>query len=240
MSASTAIHLTAEERQARARQMRSWANLPSAKGPSATVVPMDHPSRRKPLGLAILDGPEEVAGRDEGDTPGYLEARRLVASAIASMSEAARNMPATIEDVFKELELPLAIQFDDSIAISKSLKELRGEIAALKGSAREEIAALKLALTEARCEVREMRAVQESARIASRGEAGVAGPRGIPGPPGDRGERGEQGPRGEPAAMIVGWRIDADRYTATGICSDVSALPPLNLSAFIDDDDEER
>jgi hypothetical protein len=149
MSASTAIHLTAEERQARARQMRSWANLPSAKGPSATVVPMDHPSRRKPLGLAILDGPEEVAGRDEGDTPGYLEARRLVASAIASMSEAARNMPATIEDVFKELELPLAIQFDDSIAISKSLKELRGEIAALKGSAREEIAALKLALTEA-------------------------------------------------------------------------------------------
>jgi hypothetical protein len=132
MSASTAIHLTAEERQARARQMRSWANLPSAKGPSATVVPMDHPSRRKPLGLAILDGPEEVAGRDEGDTPGYLEARRLVASAIASMSEAARNMPATIEDVFKELELPLAIQFDDSIAISKSLKELRGEIAALK------------------------------------------------------------------------------------------------------------
>jgi hypothetical protein len=40
--------------------------------------------------------------------------------------------------------------------------------------------------------------------------------------------------------MIVGWRIDADRYTATGICSDGSALPPLNLSAFIDDDDEER
>ena len=41
--------------------------------------------------------------------------------------------------------------------------------------------------------------------------------------------------------MIVGWRIDSDRYLVTPMYGDGSAGPPLNLSAFAseDGDDEE-
>ena len=72
---------------------------------------------------------------------------------------------------------------------------LKSRFAELEAAHREEVAALKLTVTELRCELREMRAIQESARIASRGEAGPMGPRGIPGPPGPAGARGEKGCR---------------------------------------------
>jgi hypothetical protein len=74
--------------------------------PSATIIPLDAKTERRPLGLApVLDDDDRAPDRN-GDTPGYLEAKRLIAEAVASLPEAARNQPATIADVFEGLELP--------------------------------------------------------------------------------------------------------------------------------------
>ena len=101
--------------------------------------------------------------------------------------------------------------------LAKKLRELRREAADAQAALRTEIAELKLALTEARCEVREMRAIQENARIASRGEQGLVGPRGIPGPPGPMGVRGE---KGEAASRPAGFLVNPTEYSATLISSD--------------------
>jgi hypothetical protein len=202
--------------------------------PSATIIPLDAKTERRPLGLApVLDDDDRAPDRN-GDTPGYLEAKRLIAEAVASLPEAARNQPATIADVFEGLELPLAIEMDAAAAISKSFRELRAEIAELKGAHRNEVAELRLALTEARCEVRELKALLESARTLSRGEAGVPGPRGIPGPPGSEGRTGPQGPKGEAAPMVVGWEADPAHYLLTPIHSTGERGVPANLTGLFE------
>jgi hypothetical protein len=88
--------------------------------PSATIIPLDAKTERRPLGLApVLDDDDRAPDRN-GDTPGYLEAKRLIAEAVASLPEAARNQPATIADVFEGLELPLAIEMDAAAAIRRA------------------------------------------------------------------------------------------------------------------------
>jgi hypothetical protein len=202
--------------------------------PGAKVVPLDaNPTKRKPLGLApILDDNERAPERD---TPGLLEAKRLIAEAIASLSPEARAQPATIEHVFEGLELPLAISFDDADATSKSFRELRAELAEIKAARREEAAELRATVRELRAELSQMRSIQESARIASRGEAGIQGPRGIPGPPGV-GQIGPQGPRGEmgPTAKIAAWVPDVEAFSLAPTYADGSRAVPLNLRPFFE------
>jgi hypothetical protein len=59
--------------------------------------------------------------------------------------------------------------------------------------------------------------------VASAGKPGRQGPKG------DAGARGERGLAGDPAPLIVGWKIDATAYTVTPIMSDDSPAPPIDL-----------
>jgi hypothetical protein len=234
MTASNAYRETPAEREAVAAWMKQ-AGVSLTKPARATVVPIDRASRKKPLFLAPIESDDDRAtGRDGADTPGYLEAKRLVAEAVASLSEAARTHPATIEDIFEGLELPLAIQFDDADAISKSFRELRAEIVELKGAHRNEVAELRLSLTEARCEVRELKALVESARTLSRGEQGLQGPRGVPGSQGAAGPRGEQGERGAPAAMIAAYEPRVEQFQLVPVYTTGERGVPMSLRPFFD------
>ena len=85
--------------------------------------------------------------------------------------------------------------------------------------------------------------VSERLRVENKGPVGPRGTMGRDGRegrPGARGERGERGETGSAAPMIVGWRIDSERYLVTPQYSDGSSGPPLNLSAFVSDDDDEE
>jgi hypothetical protein len=73
--------------------------------------------------------------------------------------------------------------------------------------------------------------------IASAGKPGKPGPKGDHGAPGARGERG---PAGDPAPVILGWRIDREAYTAQPIMSDNSEAPPLELRALFEQFHEAR
>ena len=65
-----------------------------------------------------------------------------------------------------------------------------------------------------------MKAIQESARIASRGEQGLVGPRGIPGPPSNiLGPRGE---KGDPASRPIGFVVNPEDFSASLVMSDGS------------------
>ena len=123
--------------------------------------------------------------------------------------------------------MSLELSFAGGDDLRDRLRAVRKEITDGQATLRSEIAELKLALTEARCEVREMRAIQESARIASRGEAGVAGPRGIPGSQGPTGPRGERGERGVPAVAIAGWEPRSERFEVVPPTGERG--PPINL-----------
>ena len=197
---------------------------------------------RKPLGLAIVDGPEDGPSRSRQD-PESDALHPLVVRALAGIGEAERGQPATIQDLY-EIAVDPALQahFGGMDVVRERIGEARKEIADLKSAYRNEVAELRLALTEARCEVREMRAIQEQARAVSRGEQGITGPRGIPGPQGVAGPRGE---RGDAAARPVGFVVNTDEFSATLILSDGSpgprlALRPLfeSFAAQIASDDE--
>jgi hypothetical protein len=73
--------------------------------------------------------------------------------------------------------------------------------------------------------------------IASAGKPGKPGPKGDHGAPGARGERG---PAGEPAPVILGWRIDREAYTAQPIMSDGAEAPPIELRALFEQFHEAR
>jgi hypothetical protein len=223
------IHLTPEEIEQRKALRRSWD-----RAFPATIVPM-----RKPLGLVIVEGPEDAPERGV-DTAGYLEAKQSIAAALAGMPEASRDHPAAIRDIFEGLELPLALIFDERDAVSRGFKELRALIAELRSAHREEVAELRLALTEARCEVREMKAVQESARAQSRGERGEQGVRGIPGPQGDTGRAGPKGPKGEqgPTSKLVAWEPDVAAFSIAAIYADGKRGVSANLRPFFEQYDQ--
>jgi hypothetical protein len=105
-----------------------------------------------------------------------------------------------------------------------------------------EIARLRATVAEAQSKVSELSFVSERLRIENKGPQGLPGPMGRDGHdgrPGARGERGERGETGSAAPMIVGWRIDSDRYLVTPQYSDGSSGPPLNLNGFVSDDDDE-
>ncbi len=108
---------------------------------------------RRPLGLAPVPG-------DTGEP----ERTEAGGSFLDGVGRERLDMPATMEMVYAALDGAASMTEGVHQKASEGLARLRGEIAELK-----------LALTEARCEVREMRAIQEQARIASRGEAGSWG-----------------------------------------------------------------
>ncbi len=166
---------------------------------------------RRPLGLAPAPG-------DDGPGAEFdRSVHPIVASALVGITEAGRQAPATVENTFVVLDV--ALQADD---------ELRSHIVAL----RDQVSELKAALIEARHEVRELKLIQESLRISTRGESGRDGVRGVPGRDGQQGPigpRGERGDKGLPAPRLATWNIDEDRFIATPVFGDGSTGAPLNL-----------
>lgn len=224
MSNAAYSHLTDAEIEERKLLLRQWG-LDRPK-PSADVVSLN--AKRRPLGLGIVPGDD-----DGGDSDEYLgperTAAKIVAQSIANLSAEQLAAPASMRDIF---ELAILSSVETSFTAGDDLRDrlraVRKEIADGQGALRAEIAELKLALTEARCEVREMKAIQESARIASRGEAGPMGVRGIPGPPGE-GRTGPAGPPGRDAVAVVAWDVDSARFVITPCHSDGTRGVPLNL-----------
>jgi hypothetical protein len=144
-----------------------------------------------------------------------------VPSIAAGLRAEALARAATMADVAEALDCAIGVNLDSDGLFRERIGELRGQVSELKG-----------ALIEARHEIRELKLIQESLRISTRGESGRDGMRGIPGRDGLRGEigpRGEKGDRGEPAPRLATWTVDAERFTVTPIFGDGSSGAALSL-----------
>jgi hypothetical protein len=122
---STATARRSNETEAEA--VRRLAGLTPPRNASA-MRSHDRPQRsaaRKPLGLGITDGPDD-------DGP----AREVIDRAIGGMSAAARAEIATIEDVFRIVEMPIAVSFDGDGELFQLIKTLRAEVAGLTAKSR--------------------------------------------------------------------------------------------------------
>jgi hypothetical protein len=238
MSASAAANFTEAERAERKAFLRRLRDLPPR--PSADVIPIG--SQRKPLGLRpIVEDDEQVPERDASSTFGSREARGIVEAAMANLSREALDRPLSVRESFDSLEAALEATFDGDHAMFENIKALR-----------EQVSELKTALIEARHEIREMKLIQESMRIANRGERGVDGARGVPGRDGQQGPIGPAGQRGETgkaAPKIVSWTTDDAAFAATPILSDGGNGAVLHLRGMFEefneqinaaDDDAER
>jgi hypothetical protein len=183
-------------------------------------LPPDHPARRRPLGLAPGGGSSEPAA----DEPAaFMSSAPSVA---AGLSAATLARPATMGDVAEALDTAIAIDRDGDELFRAKIGELRNLISDLKGE-----------LTEARHEIRELKLIQESLRISTRGESGRDGARGVPGRDGQQGPigpRGERGERGLPAPAIVEWRPDPEAFTVQALLSDGSTGPMIALRSLFE------
>jgi hypothetical protein len=191
-----------------------------ARIPPKSELPPDHPARRKPLGLAPGGGSSEPAA----DEPAaFMSSAPSVA---AGLSAATLARPATMGDVAEALDTAIAIDRDGDELFRAKIGELRNLISDLKGE-----------LTEARHEIRELKLIQESLRISTRGESGRDGARGVPGRDGQQGPigpRGERGERGLPAPAIVEWRPDPEAFTVQALLSDGSTGPMIALRSLFE------
>lgn len=172
-----------------------------------------------------------VKGRETGQEQMLEIARQLHANA-ARITEAVATRLEAIEERLLAIEAHYR-------SVKAKFGEVRSEIAAL----RLENAQAKAAVAELRAQVGELSFVSERLKVENKGPVGPRGMMGRDGRDGPRGEpgiRGERGETGSAAPMIVGWRIDSDRYLVTPQYSDGSSGPPLNLSAFVSDDDDEE
>jgi hypothetical protein len=84
--------------------------------------------RKPPLGLGIIDGPDD----DGLDTRGAREARAIIDQAIGGMSPAARAEIATVEHMFRFVEMAIAVSLEGDVELFQHVKAMRGEIAELR------------------------------------------------------------------------------------------------------------
>jgi hypothetical protein len=228
----------AEERA----EMTRWLTKSDAK-----VVPIG--GKRKPLGLRPVPD-DDPAPDDDTNEDGHIILHDGFHFSFRDNVDPAFLKASAANDYVAEIG-NACVSIADHVhrAAKKGIAEVRTET-------REQVARLELQNSEQRAIIAELRAtvaelkatvgevafVSERLRVDKRGPPGHQGGRGVDGPPGPRGEKGERGERGDPGAMIVGWRIDADRHLCTPQYSDGSSGAPLNRSAFVDDapeDDEE-
>jgi hypothetical protein len=214
---------------------------PSATRSSARVIPFDANPARKPLGLGIVvDNEDDLAG-DPADNQAYQTARKMVADAKAHLGEAVLARPPSGHELWDCLEMALGVSMNGDDAVHAASKQRDAEIRSDVARVELENARLKASVAELMAKVETLTFISERLRVENVGPIGPAGPMGRDGHdgrPGPRGERGERGETGSAGAMIVGWRVDSDRHLCTPQYSDGSSGAPLNLSAFVSDDDE--
>jgi hypothetical protein len=180
-------------------------------------LPPDQPARRKPLGLAPGGGSSEPAA----DEPAALVSG--APSVAAGLSAEALARPATMSDVATALDCAIAVNLDSDGLFRERIGDLRSQVSELKA-----------ALIEARHEVRELKLIQESLRISTRGESGRDGARGVPGRDGRdgvgiAGPRGERGERGLPAPRISAWEARPERFEVVPVFSAGERGPAIAL-----------
>jgi hypothetical protein len=210
--------------------MRRWlgANIPES---DAKVVPIDRASRKRPL----FTGPIQIDDDPPKDDapPGSFSFRFA-----DGKTQEHRDTVVTAGWAYQHLDiiggalLELNNELADQVVVMRDRLDRR--VDGIEAAHRKEIAELKLLLTEARCELREMRAIQESARVLSRGEQGLIGPRGVSGSQGPIGPRGEAGPAGLPAPSIAGWEPRVEQYQLVPVYSTGERGPPASLRAFFE------
>lgn len=235
MTAAAPAHLTEAEIAARKAMMRQWSrDLPK----SAQVVSLD--TKRLPL----FAGPivAEAAPENDGLPADYqgpsATASAIVAQSMSRLSAEQLDAPVSWRHLFEDvIQFQLETSFEDGDVLRARLRDVHKEIADLKAAHRNEVAEMKLTITELRCAVRELTAIQETARTLSRGERGEIGPRGTPGPQGPvgpRGERGEKGERGTPAARVVAWEPDDNASVVYPLMQTGHRGPGLRLRSVLD------
>lgn len=221
------------EDAARNAMLREWGLDRSRNATNVTPI-------RRPLFTAPIvaeDAPESDGLPADYQGPSAT-ASAIVAQSMSRLSAEQLDAPVRWRHLFEDvIQFQLETSFEDGDVLRARLRDVHKEIADLKAVHRNELAELKLALTEARCEVREMRAIQESARTLSRGERGEIGPRGTPGPQGPTGPqgiRGEKGERGVPAARIVGWECEDNASIVYPLLQTGHRGPGLRLRSILD------
>jgi hypothetical protein len=198
MSASAAKDFTDAEIAERKAFLRRLRNLPPS--PSADVVPIGR--TKKPLGLQILDGPEDASERGAPDTFGAREAHGIVESSISRLSAEALDRPLTVRESFDALEAALEATLDGDAAVHESAKKRDAEIRSDVARIELENAKLRATVAELTAKVDTLTFISERLRVENVGPIGPAGPMGRdghdgrPGPRGERGERGETGSAG--------------------------------------------
>jgi hypothetical protein len=132
-------------------------------------------------------------------------------------------------DVAEALDCAIAVNLDGDGLLRAKIAELRGQVSELK-----------VALIEARHEIREMKLIQESMRASTRGERGTDGARGVPGRDGREGAEGKAGPpgpvgpKGLDAPKIVSWEIDDSAFVAYPLLSTGQKGPGLHLRGMFE------
>jgi len=217
MSDPSANVVYAGEDEARRAALAAWGITPRAKKPEPRAVSPD--AKRGRLGLA------PGVDADDRHEPLELPPRRAAADDRAAWLSDLDVQNCAIGQVIGE-------------ELNSLEAALKRKLDSIESAHRSEVAELKLIITELRCELREMRMVQENARVASRGEQGLAGPRGVPGAQGPVGPRGESGPPGRDAPSVVAWDIDVERFTATPCHSDGTRGVPLNALGLFESYDQ--
>ncbi len=230
---SNAVYNHDREDEARSAALRQWG---LDRATPAQVVPLD--MKRRPLGLAPASGPDNVS-----EPPASI-------SLFTKVSAEARAAPARVGDCVDAADVVAKFVMNDVAAeVAKLIADVSNasgdKIAALERKFEARIAKLevennelKTALIEARHETRELKFVQESMRVAGRGERGVDGARGVPGrdliTPGPRGEQGPRGERGLPAPKIVSWEIADVALAAYPRLSTGHRGPGLHMRPLLD------
>ena len=211
----------------------------SAMAPSR-VVPLDK-HRRQPLGLTPVIEEPERGGIDDGEPIVGPDGTDLQRGPFYNLREQDRSFLEEKSAPYGVVYLVINAVVSIAYAIEKTLKEKIAAQGAKFAEIQLENAQLKAALAEIKAKQNEHEFILERLKIENKGPPGPKGERGRDGRDGKglMGPRGEPGPRGLPAPMIVGWRIDSDRYLVTPQYGDGSSGPPLNLSAFVSDADEE-
>ena len=241
MSPNAARRLSDAEVEALTAKLAARPDPGDARAPAPSrVLPLDK-HRRQPLGLTPVIEEPERGGIDDGEPIVGPDGTDLRSGPFYDLRKDSREFLEDKCPPYGVVYLAVNAVVSIAYAIEKTLKEKIAGQGAKFAELQLENAQLRASLAEVKAKQNEHDFVLERLQIENKGPPGPKGERGRDGRDGKglMGPRGEPGPRGLPAPMIVGWRIDSDRYLVTPQYGDGSSGPPLNLSAFVSDADEE-
>jgi hypothetical protein len=170
----SAIYNYAAEDESRSAMLRSWGI--NVTKPDATVIPLDHAVRRKPLGLR--PGPDDAGRSDTDDAP----SGDSLAVNLADCDQDHLDAPATVGLIYETLNGAASMVDTVNRKLKARIVELETENARARAS-----------IAELRAKQNEHDFVLERLRIEGKGPPGQKGDRGRDGRDGPRGPEGKQG-----------------------------------------------